>query len=98
MKEVFQIVEGHQALRNELKLKLRKIHSVRYGIEAVSFVGARVWNSLPNDLSNVNPLSFSNQRSKIGSLKTALANFSKLTSNESATCKFPIKFVFFYDC
>ena len=42
MKEVFQIVEGHQALRNELKLKLRKIHSVRYGIEAVSFVGARV--------------------------------------------------------
>ena len=95
MKEVFQIVEGHQALRNELKLKLRKINSARYGIETVSFVGARVWNSLPNDLSNVNPLSFPNQRSKIGSLKTAIANFSKLTSNESATCKFPIKFFFF---
>ena len=46
-------------------------------------------------LSNVNPLSFSSQRSKIGFLKTALANFAKLTSNESATCKFPIKYVFF---
>ena len=49
----------------------------------------------PVTLSNVNPLSFSSQRSKIGFLKTALANFAKLTSNESATCKFPIKYVFF---
>ena len=93
MKEVF---ESPQALRNELKLKTRKIHSVRYGIETGSFVCARVWNSLPSDLINVNPLSFSSQKSKIGSLKTALANFAKLTSNESATCKFPIK-CFFYD-
>ena len=95
MKEVFQIVEGSHALRNELKLKSRKIHSVRYGIETASLVDARVWNRLPRDLSNINPLNFSSQRSKIGFLKTALANFAKLTSNESATCKFPIKYVFF---
>ena len=37
MKEVFEIVEGSHALRNELKLKLRKIHSVRYGIETSIF-------------------------------------------------------------
>ena len=49
----------------------------------------------PVTLSNVNLLSFSSQRSKIGFLKTALANFEKLTSNESTTCKFPIKYVFF---
>ena len=50
MKEVFEIVEGSpNALRNELKLKSRKIHCVRYGIETVSFVGARFWNSLPSD-------------------------------------------------
>ena len=30
MKEVFGIVEGPYALRNELKLKSRKIHCVRY--------------------------------------------------------------------
>ena len=95
MKEEFGIGEGPHALRNELKLKSRKIHSVRYGIETASFVGARAWNSLP--LSKVNPLSFSSRRSQIGFLKTALANFAKLTSNESTTCKFPIK-CFFYDC
>ena len=50
MKEVFEIVEGSPyALRNELKLKSRKINCVRYGIETVSFVGARFWNSLPSD-------------------------------------------------
>ena len=88
MKEVFGIVEGPHVLRNELKLKSRKIHSVKYGIEAAYFVGA-VWSSL-------NLLSFSSQRSKIGFLKIALANFVRLTSNESATCKFPIKYVFFF--
>ena len=50
MKEAFEIVEGPHALINELKLKSRKIHSVRYGIETASFVGAKVWNSLPRDL------------------------------------------------
>ena len=49
MKEVFEIAVGPYTLRNELKLKSRKIHSVRYGIETASFVGARIWNSLPSD-------------------------------------------------
>ena len=91
MKEVFGIVEGPYALRNEFKLKSRKIHCIRYGIETVSFVGARVRNSLRSDLKQRKPLSFSSQRSKIGFLRTALANFVKLTSNESAMCKLLIK-------
>ena len=94
MKKIFEIVESPLALRNKPKLKSRKIHSVRFGIKTACFVGARVWNSLPSDLSNVNPLSFSSQRSKIGFLKISLANFAKLSFNESVTCKFPIKYVF----
>ena len=45
-------------------------------------------------LKSANSLSFSSQKSKIGFLETALANFVKLTSNELATCKLPIKCVF----
>ena len=56
MKEVFEIVEGPDTLRNELKLKSRKIHSVRRGIETASFVGARIWNSLPSDLNQCKSL------------------------------------------
>ena len=54
MKELFEIVEGPHVLRNELKLKSRKTHSVRY--ETASFVGARVWNSLPSDLKQCKSL------------------------------------------
>ena len=56
MKKVFEIVEVPYALRNELKLKSTKIHSVRYGIQTVSFVFARVWNSLPSDLKECKSL------------------------------------------
>ena len=58
MKEVFQIVEGPYALRNKLRVKLRKIHSVRYGIEITSFISATVWNSLPSDLKICKSLEF----------------------------------------
>ena len=55
MKEVFGIVEGPHVLRNELKLKSRKINSLRYGIETAYFVGA-VWSSLPSDLKQCKSL------------------------------------------
>ena len=64
MKEVFEIVEGPHALRNELKLKLRKIHSVRYEIEVTSLVGTRVWNSLPSDLKQFKSLELFKSKSK----------------------------------
>ena len=47
----FEVAEGPHAHRNEIKLKSRKIQSVRDGIETASFVGARAWNSLPSDLT-----------------------------------------------
>ena len=94
MKEVFKIVESPYALRNELRLKSRKTHFVRFGTWTATFVGGRAWSSSPSDLKKVNP--FSNQKSKIGFLKTALVNFVKLTYNESATWKLPVKCVFLW--
>ena len=70
MKELFEIVEGPYAFRNKLKLKSRKIHSVRYGTETTSFVDTGAFYSVT--LNHVNPLGFSSQRSKIGSLKLPL--------------------------
>ena len=56
MKEIFEIVECPYALRNELELKSRKIHSVRYGIKTAFFVGARVLSSLPSDFKECKSL------------------------------------------
>ena len=50
----------------------------------------------PVTFNNVNHLRFSSQRSKIWFLKSVLANFVKLTSNESVTCKLPIKYIFLW--
>ena len=65
MKEVFEIVEGPYALRNKLKLKLRKIDSVRYGTETASSAGARVWSSLSSDLEECKSLELFKSRIKI---------------------------------
>ena len=62
MKEVFETVEGSHALRNELKLKSRKIHPVEYGIETPSSVGARVWNRLTSDLKQCKSLEVKDQK------------------------------------
>ena len=56
MKELFEIVEGPYAFRNKLKLKSRKIHSVRYGIETTSFVDTGAFYSVT--LNHVNSLGF----------------------------------------
>ena len=64
MKEVFEIVECPYALRIELKLKPRKIHSVRYGVETASFVGSRAWNSLGSDLNECKSLELFNSKIK----------------------------------
>ena len=64
VKEVLEIVEGLSALRIELKIKSRKIHSVRYAIETASFVGARVRNSLPSNLKQCKSLEFSESKIK----------------------------------
>ena len=64
MKEVFEIVECRYTLRNELELKSRNFLSVRYGIEAASFVGARAWNSLPSDLKECKSLELFKSKTK----------------------------------
>ena len=51
MKEVFEIKECAYVLRNKLKLKSRKIHSVRYSL----YSGRQTMKQLT--LDSVNPLS-----------------------------------------
>ena len=88
MKVVFEIVECSYTFRKELQINSRKIHSVRYGIETASFIGAKVWNSLQSDLKECIP-------EKLDS-KTALVNFVNLTSNQSTTCKLRTKRLIIY--
>ena len=50
MNEVFDFIECQYPLRNELRFKSQNIRTVTYGNETVSFVGSRIWTSMPNEL------------------------------------------------
>ena len=75
MKQLFEIVEGPYALRNQLRLKSRKIHSVMYGIETASFVGARV---LKSDLKQCKSLEFFKPKIKNWILENCLCKLTSL--------------------
>ena len=52
MNEVFDIIESPYPLINQLRFKSRNIGTVRYGIEAVVFVGSRIWSYIPSELKD----------------------------------------------
>ena len=93
MKGVFEIVECPYALRNELKLKFTRLGMTLRQHLLLALESRSVY---PIPLKSVNPLSYTSQKSKIGFLETALANFVNLTSNESATYKLQTKQNFSY--
>ena len=84
MKEVFEIVEGPHALRNELWNR-EKFTLLGMALKQHLLVVLESGTVKPVTLSNLNPMSFSSQRSNIGFLKTAFGNSAKNSSNESAT-------------
>ena len=52
MKKVFNISEPKYYLRNCVKATSYNIHTVNYGIETVSYIAPRLWNSVPNECKN----------------------------------------------
>ena len=48
MKNIFEFNDNTYSLRNDTAcFKSRKVRTVRYGMETASFVGPRIWNSIP---------------------------------------------------
>ena len=80
MKKVFPIIDNRYDLRNKIKFKSRRVHTVRYGIETASFVLPRIWSSIPRRYKNVVLLTNLRQKLSFGIQKTAHANFAKITS------------------
>ena len=51
MKNIFEFNYNPYSLRNDTAyFKLRNVRTVRYGIETASFVGPRIWNSIPLEI------------------------------------------------
>ena len=51
MNNNFEFNDNPYSLRNETAyFKLRNVRTVRYRIETASFVGPRIWNSIPLEI------------------------------------------------
>ena len=57
MKSVFRIDQNTYSLRNNDRFKSRNVHTVQFGIETATFLGPKIWNSVPNDIKNSASLS-----------------------------------------
>ena len=51
MNNIFEFNDNPYSLRNDTAyFKSRNVRTVRYGIETASFVGPRIWNSIPLEI------------------------------------------------
>ena len=64
MTQVFQVKECSYNLRQETIFKSKKVRTVKYGIESASFVGSKIWKSVPKDIKESNTLVEFKQRIK----------------------------------
>ena len=47
---VFEIKDTQYNLRNKINFKSRRINSVRYGIDSLTYLGPKIWNIVPEDI------------------------------------------------
>ena len=52
MRDLFPIAEQQYSLRNGSSFQLPKVQTKAYGIKTVSFLGCRLWNTVPNEWKN----------------------------------------------
>ena len=50
MNTIFEIKDIECNLRNKINFKPRRINSVRYGIDSLTYLGPKIWNIVPEDL------------------------------------------------
>ena len=83
--DVYEFVECSYSLKYGLKLKSRKINSLKVTFNLHLLLVLKFGTVYLVALKSVNPLNFSSQKSKRGFLKAAIVNFVKLASTKSTT-------------
>ena len=56
MNDIFEFADQPYNLRNDFKIRTGNVNTVTYGTETVSFIGPRIWNTLPNECKNASSL------------------------------------------
>ena len=53
MNSIFEIKDIEYNLRDKINVKSRRINSVRYGIDNLTYFGPKIWNIVPEDIKKI---------------------------------------------
>ena len=56
IQEIFEIDNRNYYFRHDVLIKRCNIQSVYYGTETASFIGPKIWDTLPNSCKDTNSL------------------------------------------
>ena len=78
MNNIFEFNDNPYSLRNDTAyVKSRNVRTVRYGIETASFVGPRIWNSIPLEIKESTSLQIFKSKIKSGTPKNCPCKLCK---------------------
>ena len=77
MNEIFVEKNNNYSLPGNKVLIIRRVNSVRYGTETVSFLAPKIWDILPKEIKDSESLDISKRKIKNGFHWNALADFVK---------------------
>ena len=79
LKDLFSVVNGNYNLRSQSNFGVPDIKTVFYDANSIRYFGSVIWNSLPNDLTNIVILIYLKQQYGDGNQLTVLVNCVKST-------------------
>ena len=47
---IFEIKDIEYNLKNTINFKLRRINSIRYGIDSLTYLGSKIWHIVPKEI------------------------------------------------
>ena len=68
MNEIFVEKNNNYSLRGNNVLTRRRVNSVRYGTETVSFLAPKIWDILPKDIKDSESLDIFKRKRKMNSI------------------------------
>ena len=79
MKEIFAGRNTGYNLRHGNDSQLPKVHTTTYVIETISYLGNRLWSTLPNIFKQASALPISKTILDVGRARAAIVDFAKYT-------------------
>ena len=77
MKDIFAERNTGYNLRHCSDSQLPKVHTTTYGIETMSFLGNRLWSTLPNIFKQASTLTIFKTILSVGKVRAATVDFAK---------------------